>query len=168
MRPAAYAYGTFARLWRELGGDIGGKLRVEAAPADAQVLMTFDSLTLGAPATFAAFIPGVANDYTATTAATVISSAADATLSVADPSATATGHLTNVSFSLPQALQANAGGGFADVGGSSAPTILKTWSAPTSNEATPISFKQSIGATDALRTGTYSKTLTFTLSTTNP
>ncbi len=31
-----------------------------------------------------------------------------------------------------------------------------------------ISFKQSIGATDPLRTGTYSKTLTFTLSTTNP
>jgi hypothetical protein len=54
------------------------------------------------------------------------------------------------------------------VGGSSAPTALKTWSAPTSNEAVPITFKQSIGANDALRTGTYSKTLTFTLSTTTP
>ena len=31
-----------------------------------------------------------------------------------------------------------------------------------------ITFKQSIGANDALRTGTYSKTLTFTLSTTTP
>ena len=31
-----------------------------------------------------------------------------------------------------------------------------------------IAFKQAIGATDALRTGSYSKTLTFTLSTTNP
>ena len=31
-----------------------------------------------------------------------------------------------------------------------------------------INFEQSIGANDALRTGTYSKTLTFTLSTTNP
>ena len=31
-----------------------------------------------------------------------------------------------------------------------------------------IEFKQSIGANDALRTGTYSKTLTFTLSTTPP
>ena len=31
-----------------------------------------------------------------------------------------------------------------------------------------IGFKQSIGANDALRTGTYSKTLTFTLSTTEP
>ena len=31
-----------------------------------------------------------------------------------------------------------------------------------------IGFKQPIGADDALRTGTYSKTLTFTLSTTSP
>jgi hypothetical protein len=31
-----------------------------------------------------------------------------------------------------------------------------------------VNFKQPIGATDALRTGTYSKTLTFTLSTTTP
>ena len=31
-----------------------------------------------------------------------------------------------------------------------------------------INFKQSIGASDALRTGSYSKTLTFTLSTTTP
>ena len=31
-----------------------------------------------------------------------------------------------------------------------------------------IGFKQSIGANDALRTGTYGKTLTFTLSTTSP
>ena len=37
-----------------------------------------------------------------------------------------------------------------------------------SNDPVTISFKQHIGATDALRTGTYSKTLTFTLSTTNP
>ena len=29
-----------------------------------------------------------------------------------------------------------------------------------------LDFKQSIGANDALRTGTYAKTLTFTLSTT--
>ena len=31
-----------------------------------------------------------------------------------------------------------------------------------------LDFKQSIGANDALRTGPYSKTLTFTLSTTTP
>jgi hypothetical protein len=31
-----------------------------------------------------------------------------------------------------------------------------------------VAVKQSIGAGDALRTGTYAKTLTYTLSTTNP
>jgi hypothetical protein len=129
------------------------------------------SLTLGAPATFGAFTPGVAKDYTASTTATVISTAGDATLTVADPSATNTGHLVNGSFFLPQKLQAAAGnplGAFAPVGGTAAATPLKTWSAPTSNEAVPVTFKQSIAANDALRTGAYSKTLTFTLSTTTP
>ena len=34
--------------------------------------------------------------------------------------------------------------------------------------ALPIGFQQTIGEDEALRTGTYAKTLTFTLSTTNP
>ena len=54
------------------------------------------------------------------------------------------------------------------VGGSAAPTTLLTYAGPTSNDAVTINFKQSIGANEALRTGTYSKTLTFTLSTTTP
>ena len=37
-----------------------------------------------------------------------------------------------------------------------------------SNDPVTITFKQHIKATDALRTGTYAKTLTFTLSTTTP
>jgi hypothetical protein len=37
-----------------------------------------------------------------------------------------------------------------------------------SNDAVALEFKQSIGANDPLRTGSYSKTLTFTLSTTQP
>ncbi len=126
------------------------------------------ALTLGTPATFGAFTPGVAKDYTASTTATVISTAGDAALAVADPSSTATGKLVNGTFALPQTLQASGGGAFAPVGGSATPTALKTWSAPTSNEAVGVSFKQSIAANDALRTGTYSKTLTFTLSTTTP
>jgi type 1 glutamine amidotransferase len=126
------------------------------------------SLTLGTPATVGAFTPGVAKDYMASSTATVISTAGDAPLSVADPSSTNTGKLVNGSFSLPQTLQAAVGTAFAPVGGSAAPTPLKSWSNPTSNEAVTISFKQSIGANDALRTGTYSKALTFTLSTTTP
>ena len=37
-----------------------------------------------------------------------------------------------------------------------------------SNDPVTIGFRQAVKATDALRTGAYSKTLTFTLSTTNP
>ena len=93
---------------------------------------------------------------------------------MADPSATATGHLVNGTFSLPSALQAKAtsaagvGGAFADVGGSAMPTSLLTYSGPTSNDGVSLAFQQHVGATDALRTGAYSKTLTFTLSTTTP
>ncbi|WP_170179117.1 M20/M25/M40 family metallo-hydrolase [Solirubrobacter pauli] len=107
------------------------------------------SLTLGAPASFAPFVPGVADDYVATTTARVTSTAGDATLSVSDP-----GHLTNGAFSLPQPLQVA--------------FSKSTWTGPVSNDDVTVTFKQSIGANDALRTGTYSKTVTFTLSTTNP
>jgi hypothetical protein len=101
----------------------------------------------------------VAKDYTATTTATVTSTAGDATMTVSDPSSTATGHLVNGAFSLPQPLR---------VGGSPLPAAAKTFAGPVSNSAFAIEFEQAIGANDALRTGTYSKTLTFTLSTTTP
>ncbi len=62
------------------------------------------SLVMGTPAAFGPITPGIDHTYTATTSANVISTAGDATLSVADPSATATGHLVNGAFSLPEAL----------------------------------------------------------------
>ena len=126
------------------------------------------ALTHGAPAGFGAFVPGVAANYTATTTASVTSTAGDATLSVADPSSAHTGHLINGEYFLPQALQAAAGGTPADVGGATSPTALRTYGGPVSNDVTTLSFRQAIGAGDALRTGTYAKTLTFTLSTTAP
>ena len=107
------------------------------------------ALTLGAPATFGAFTPGVTREYTATTNATVTSSAGDAALSYSEP-----GHLTNGAFSLPQPLRVE--------------LAKATWNGPTSNEAVGVTFRQRIDASDALRTGSYSRTLTFTLSTTNP
>ena len=45
---------------------------------------------------------------------------------------------------------------------------MKSYSGPVSNDAVPITFTQTIGQSEPLRTGTYGKTLTFTLSTTNP
>jgi hypothetical protein len=129
---------------------------------------------MGTPASFGAFTPGMQKDYFATTTANVISTAGDATLSVADPSTTNTGKLVNGTFALPETLQANAvlgttsNGVYAPVGGSAAPTPLLSWAAPASNAGVTIGFKQPIKSTDALRTGQYNKTLTFTLSTTTP
>jgi hypothetical protein len=125
------------------------------------------ALTLGQPASFGAFVPGTAADYTAATTASVISTAGDATLSVSDPSTTAPGHLVNGSFSLPSPLQIAGGdAAFAPLGAS--PLTLLTYNQPVSNAIAAINLKQSIGANDALRTGAYAKTLTFTLSTTTP
>ena len=132
------------------------------------------TLSLGTPAAFGPFTPGVARTYDASMTANVISTAGDATLSVADPSSTATGRLVNGSFSLPQPLMVRAsstagtGLAFAPVGSSASPATLLTYAAPTSNDAVAVAFQQAIGASDALRTGSYSKTLTFTLSTTSP
>ena len=45
---------------------------------------------------------------------------------------------------------------------------LLTYTGPTTTDPVTLGFRQAIGATDVLRAGTYSKTLTFTLSTTTP
>jgi hypothetical protein len=45
---------------------------------------------------------------------------------------------------------------------------LHPYTGRVSNDPLTIRFKQAIGATEPLRTGAYSRTLTFTLSTTTP
>ena len=45
---------------------------------------------------------------------------------------------------------------------------MLTYSGPVSNDSVTLSFSQAIGANEALRTGSYSKSLTYTLSTTTP
>jgi predicted dienelactone hydrolase len=107
------------------------------------------SLTLGPAASFGSFTPGVAREYTASTTANVVSTAGDAALTVSDP-----GHLMNGTFALPQTLRVEIN-----------PAL---WTQPVSNAPVAITFRQAIAASDALRTGAYSRTLTFTLSTTTP
>jgi hypothetical protein len=129
-----------------------------ATPVGGSVPATL-SLSLGAPATFSPFLPGKADTYTASTNATVVSTAGDAALTASDASSTATGRLVNGTFSLASPLQ---------VAGQPLPSTVKSYSGPISNDIVPVEFKQAIGANEPLRTGTYAKTLTFTLSTTNP
>jgi hypothetical protein len=138
---------TIRRLATSTGGSVGGTV--------APTL----SLTLGAPASFGAFQPGIAKDYTASTTATVVSTAGEATLTASDPSASAPGRLVNGTFALAAPLQ---------VAGSPLPSTVKTYTAPVTNDNVAIDFTQSIGANEALRTGSYAKPLTFTLSTTTP
>ena len=125
------------------------------------------SLTVGGSVDLGVFRPGVGADYDATLAATVLSTAGDATLSVTDPSTVANGRLVNGAFALPRALQAKVGASaFAPI--SDVPLTLKSYAGPASKDAVTVDLRQTIGANDGLRTGRYAKTLTFTLSTTTP
>jgi hypothetical protein len=151
-------------------GDACGPTFASGAPAGS-VPATL-SLTLGTAAAFGAFTPGVDQTYDANMTASVISTAGDAALSVGDPDSNATGRLTNGMFSLAEPLQAKA----ASAGGSGAALApigatalsLLSYPGPVSNDVVTIAFRQHIAATEALRTGAYGKTLTFTLSTTSP
>ena len=127
------------------------------------------ALSLGSPATLGPFVPGVAADYTGTMTAQVTSTADDATLSVLDPSANAPGRLVNGAYALQQPLQANANTrAFAPLRTDNGPLTLLTFADPVSAHTVTVGFKQAIGATEGLRTGSYTKTLTFTLETTTP
>ncbi len=145
---------------------VGYKVAFPDRGGPASVAATL-SLTMGAPATFAMFTPGVAKDYTATTTVNVVATTSNARLSVADPSPTNAGKLVNGAFFLPQTLQASATGTSAPVGASASPLSLRTYTGPVINDVT-VTFTQPVSAGDVLRTGTYSKSLTFTLATTTP
>jgi hypothetical protein len=129
------------------------------APVGGDVPATL-GLSLAGDLRFGQFRPGVANDYTAATTATVTSSAQDAALSVTG------GKLTNGTHTLVAPLRIKAGA--ADLAPLDGPLSLQSWTGPVSNEATPIEVHQAIGANDPLATGTYATTLVFTLSTTRP
>jgi beta-glucosidase len=152
----------------DLVGDPVTAVRKLAAAANVSVSTTGGvggtvpatlAVTLGSAPSFGAFTPGVDHTYTASTTATVTSTAGDATLSVADPDPAHPGHLVNGSYVLAQPLTVN---------NAALPAAIASWSAPVSNSVVAVEFEQHIGANDPLRTGTYAKTLTFTLSTTNP
>jgi hypothetical protein len=141
------------------------------------------NLNLGAPTAFTAFVPGIAQDYTATLTAQILSTAGDAKLTVADAGDSNVGKMVNGAYALPQTVQVGAqkvvvpptgantlepaAPAFKPLTGMTAPTEILTYGGPVSGSAV-VTFKQAIAATDALRTGSYSKTLTFTLSTTTP
>ena len=66
------------------------------------------SLTIGSAGSFGSFVPAVARTYDTASAATVVSTAADAALSVSDPDTVAPGRLVNGTFALSQPLTVRA------------------------------------------------------------
>jgi len=141
-----------------LSGDAGSEWKLAALVLDRSVqedggaggtVPATLSLALGAPATFGTFVPGREATYDTSTTATVISTAGDASLTASGPVT-----LRNGAFSLAQPLSV---------------TLSKaTWNAPVANDEVTVGFRQPIGAAEPLRAGTYSGTVTFTLTTTNP
>ena len=137
----------------EIGGDVPSTL----------------ALTIGAPASFGTFLPGVARDYEASLVANVTSSAASSTLTVRDPSFTATGKLVNGDRALASPLEVKANdGAFAPLPADRSPLALLGYDGPVSNNAVTVGFRQSITADEPLLTGAYNKTLVFTLSANTP
>ena len=122
-----------------------------------------------ASSSFGTFIPGVAADYTTSVALGVTHSTGGAALTVQDPSPVATGHLVNGDLSLLSPLSARAGSSaFAPIGSGASPLALQAFPAPVVNEPVAVTFKQPISDVEALRTGSYAKTVLFTLSSTSP
>lgn len=174
-----YAGGADITNWavdHEIGERPATRPRAPHFPAVVEVPATMTGsvpgtlgLTLGPPASFGAFRPGLERAYEAPMSANVVSTAGEARLTVADGSGVHTGRRVNGSFALAQPLQIGANGSaLAPVGDAANPTTLLSYAGPVSNDAVDLRFRQSIGAREGLRTGVYSKTLTFTLSTTQP
>ena len=143
--------------WLEFGGN-GVTVVKTTAPGDVggSVPATL-SLSLGAPASFGAFTPGVARTYDASTTANVISTAGDAALSVADPELE-----RDRAPGQRRVLAAHAAGGQGGERrryrrgvrpGRGPSTTVLTYAAPVANDAVTVSFQQAIGATDALAHG---------------
>ena len=118
------------------------------------------SLGLSGTPSFGTFAPATARTYTAAAAATVTSTAGDATLSVSDPAGT--GRLANGAFALADPVRVSG----VPVAGEPAP--LRAYATPVTSEPLTLTFTQAIGASEVLRSGPYAKTLVFTLSTTQP
>ena len=183
FKPTRTSHRSIARLQITSGSDNATEAVQLTGTSTDSVLGTVGGdvpsaleLTLGSgSASFGAFVPATARTYDTALAATVVSTAGDAALSVSDSSSTATGHLVNGAFSLPAALQAratnaaNPGTAYAALSETGAPLALLSYGTPTAGaDQITIGLLQTIGATDMLRAGTYSKSLTFTLSTTTP
>ena len=184
FRPSKTKYTSVARLQFTSSSDSPTESVLLAARSNDDALATVGGevpsvlqlAITNAGGSFGTFVPGVPQTYTTALSATATTTTGDALLSATDWNATAPGHLVNGAFSLPSVLRLRALGQgdaantayqpLSEVSGQLVP--LKAWSSPMTAAPLTLGFQQPIGAADVLRAGTYSKTVTFTLSTTTP
>jgi len=127
------------------------------------------------------FNPGRAHGYGNTCTLKATDTAAESKLVAEDASTVDPGHLVQVynhekikeTYELPEALETgNATSGQEGTGGALTslvtPVTLLKYAKPFSEDAMTVTFNQKIGLHDHLHTGTYSKVITLTLSTTEP
>ncbi len=184
FKPTRTDYTSVARLQFTSNSDDGVERVLLAAKSTRSALGTVGGdvpsmLALTLPATltsFGTFVPTVTRTYDTAMAATVTSTAGDATLTVLDADTVNPGKLTNTvgatTFALPSALQIRAVNAAqpnpAYTALTGAPLNLLGWTTPVNQEVVTVGFRQVVSSTDVLRSGSYGKTLTFTLSTTAP
>ena len=130
------------------------------------------ALTVPGPWSLGTFVPGVGRNYDVTIGVGVTSTAGDATLVLADRTGTAAGYLVNGTTPLAQPLQVRAptaddpAPAYTPL--DATPRTLRSYAGPVTNDGVQVDVRQAIGAAEPLRAGTYSKALTFTLSTGTP
>jgi sugar phosphate isomerase/epimerase len=152
-----------------------GKSTTQALSSVGGNVPSIMQLALTPAASFGTFVPGVARDYNTAIGGTVTTTTSNAALTMTDLSTTGPGVLENGTWKLASPLNWRfvAAGqtplpAFAPLNGTNDPHMLRSWSSPVTNEGMTLDLRQSIGANEVLRAGSYSKSLTFTLSTTTP
>jgi sugar phosphate isomerase/epimerase len=183
FRPTKTNYTSVARLAITSNSDTATESILLVGKSTGDALVTVGGnvpsvLQLNIPnngGSFGTFVPGAGTTYNTALAATVTTTTGDAALTVTDPDTVNGGKLVNGTFALASPVGIRAVGlgdnplpAFTPLNSDGTALTLRNWSAPVTAASLTIGLQQPVGATEALRAGTYSKTLTFTLSTTTP
>ncbi len=182
FKPTRTNYTSVARLQLTSAADNATESILLAATSLGTSLSTVGgdvpsvlNLAISSAGSFGTFVPGIATNYNTALAASVTTTTGDAALTVTDPDTVAGGYLVNGALKLASPLTIRALGlgdpastAFTPLNTNGTPLQLKSWSSPVTAAPLTVGLRQAIGGTEPLRAGTYSKTLTFTLSTTTP
>ena len=131
------------------------------------------SLTLGSSASFGSFTPAFGRNYDAATSANVVSTAANAALrgdpDTAQPGQAGQRRVRAVPAAAGPCEQRRDTSSALRRSAAAGARRLMSYTSPTAGaDGVTVGFRQAILSNEVLRAGTYGKTLTFTVSTTEP